>query len=143
MTRCVISFRSSSFGILIFPSLFRSARTSSALCGALALDLIQDDACGHRDIEAVHAGTLCGHIEAHNAVAELLDQLRHTAALAAQHQRNGAGEVVLAQGHAVHVGAVDENPLLLEAADGLADVGHAGHRQTLRRTGAGLDDGGV
>ena len=44
---CVISFRSSSFGILIFPPLFRSARASSALCGALALDLIQDDACGH------------------------------------------------------------------------------------------------
>ena len=126
------------------PSLFWSRRSGRRflLCGALALDLVQDDASCHRDIEAVHTGALSGHIQPHHTIAELFHQLGYTAALAAQHQCDGAGQVVLAQGHAVHIGTVDEHPLILQAADGLADVGHAGHRQALGRTGAGLDNGG-
>ena len=115
---------------------------SGVFGGTLGLDLVQDDACGHRDVEAVHAGALGGHVQGHHAVAELFHQLGDAAALAAHHQRDGAGEVVFAQGHAVHIGAVDKDALLLQAADGLADVGHPGHGQALGGTGAGLDDGG-
>ena len=110
--------------------------------GALRLDLVQDNACRHRNVIAVHAGAGCSHIQPHHAVTQLLDQLGYPAALAAQYQRDGACQVILAQRHAVHVGAVDKHALLLQAADGLADVGHARHRQTLGSACAGLDDGG-
>ena len=133
-------------GIILRHSLYlpaQSLRSSPRLFAcSLALDLIQNDASRHRDVEAVHASALCGHIQPHHAIAELFHQLRDTAALAAQHQRDGAGEVIFAQGHTVHIGTVDENALVLQAADGLADVGHTGHGQALRSTGAGFDDGG-
>ena len=41
---------------------------------------------------------------------------RSPAALAAQHQGDGAGEVVFVQRHAVHIGAVDKDVLLLQPA---------------------------
>ena len=86
---CVFSkpFMRLSFFGMPYPSLrIDCGSVRVLLSGALALDLIQNDASRHRDVEAVHAGALCGHIQPHHAVAELLHQLRNAAALAAQHQ---------------------------------------------------------
>ncbi len=62
---CVFSkpfLRLSFFG-MPYPSLrIDCGSVRVLLSGALALDLIQDDASRHRDVEAVHAGALCGHI---------------------------------------------------------------------------------
>ena len=55
--------------------------------------------CIRDSVVAVHTGARCCHIQPHHAVAQLFHQLRNTAALAAQHQCNGAGQVVPAQRH--------------------------------------------
>ena len=111
------------------------------LCKTAAHDIIAQDARRNADVVAVNAGSLAGgHLQRDGSVTQLAGQRTGAAALTAQDQRHRAGQVRFCQRGTAEVRAVDEDIALLDRADSLGQVGHAGNGQTGRSTGAGLHD---
>src|SRR5690606_16257344 len=101
----------------------------------------QDHAGGDGDVEALHVAR---HRNAREAVAVFAGEPAQALALAAEHQRDVAGEVEGVQ-RPVHVAgeAVDPDAELLQLAQAAREVAATDHRDAVGGAGRGLAHGGV